>query len=68
MNTLKGTQPSSSVQDGYQSISLESWGRRGRNNFGNVLRQQTQENAVRHGSGYIDYARNDLAGVFHTCH
>lgn len=68
MNIVKRTQPSSSVKDDYQSILGESWGRRGRNNSGNVLRQQTYENAVRHGSDYIDYARNDLAEVFHTCH
>ena len=29
-----------------------------------MLRQQSHENAVRHGSDCIDYARNDLAEVF----
>lgn len=33
-----------------------------------MLRQQSHENVVRHGSDYIDYARNDLAEVFHTYH
>lgn len=67
MTIVKRTQPSHPVQDDYQSILGLCCGRRGRNSSGNVLRQQTSKNTARHCGSHIDYARNDLVGVSHTC-